>query len=153
MTTRLTDALDARGRKVTVYAKGFLGYTRHEAKDLVVERKKYAQYSSAVSFQMRKTRERKYRGAVQTYHPTLVVLDGWGHFDPSKDTFEVTKSTTEMTVSVGRYSSCAPEWDIEFAAKLDAYVAKTDATVLRDYRKADTNNGSDGGRSLEDVAE
>lgn len=129
--------------KVTLYFRGGFGYTRIEAKEFECERKPFAQYKSAVSFRYKEPRKRKWRGGVQSHDPTLVVLDGWGHFSPDDPLTEATKTDTGFSVRESRFTCFSPEYDTEFTAKLAAYLeANEGVKVLEDFRGAKTHEAA-----------
>jgi hypothetical protein len=101
-------------RRVTVYFMGgFGGSVRAEASAFAHSVGPYAQHKSAVHYSLVRKGERRTRGLVQTYMPSLVVLDGWGHPDPEG------------------------HWIGGWSSKLDEYIASSCAVVVCDYRGHD----------------
>lgn len=115
--------------KVTLYVRAMFGVTKIEATKVTIEIKPYAQYPEAVWVRFLPKGKRKLRETVQSYKPSLVVLEGWGHPD-----------FTEMFHKVDggfmtRYASCDPRWETEFDEQLAQYLAKMqNVQVLADYR-------------------
>jgi hypothetical protein len=120
-------------RRVTVYFLGGLGYVKKEASAFGHQVSEYAQYKNAVRFAMVEKGCRRASGVVQTYKPSLVVLDGWGHPDP-----DGAWSDVGATESVGRHAGFATEWETEFGTKIDAYIAAGKGRVVCDYRGHNT---------------
>jgi hypothetical protein len=127
-------------KKVTLYVRGeFLGnVVRIEAKECEIKIGKFAQYPSAVWVNFKRARERNTRCFVQSYAPSLVVLEGWGHPEPGSAWIEGRATESGCVVSESKYSSCDPRWASDFDAFLAAYLAESGATVVADYRGFDT---------------
>ena len=127
--------------KVTVYvASEFgLGIKKIEATKLSIEVRPYAQYLTGIVVELLPKRMRRMRGFVQSYRPSLVVLEGWNHPDPDGmwDPSTV-KTDGDVTTQRARYSACDERWQTDFDAKIDAYIANG-ATVLYDFRKHNPN--------------
>lgn len=122
-------------RKVTLYFSGemFGNYTKIEASAFDFEITNYAQYPSAVHAVFVPKRSRNARGMWQTSHPSLVVLEGWGHPDPAPMMTEAEPcETTGLMTSRSRFSSFDPRWAGEFRGMLAAHVEKTGARVILD---------------------
>jgi hypothetical protein len=120
--------------KATLYTRnGFGAITRIEVKQASIEIRQYAQYNHAVECRFRKPRQRVDRGFVQTFQPDLLVLDGWGHPAPGA-AFESVSESADCSVSRARYSACDPRWARDFNAQIDAYLARSGARVVADYR-------------------
>ena len=68
-------------RKVTLYFKGeFLGnIIKYEVYLIDYGTQKYAQYDSAPYVSFMKPRGRTVLGMQQSYKPSLIILEGWGH--------------------------------------------------------------------------
>ena len=117
--------------KGTLYLQSSMlgSYTKIEATNIKITTGRHAQYDCAVHVRFVPKGKRSLRGFVQDYHPTLVVLEGWGHFDPD-DAFVRTSETSSIT----RHSSFSEEWETEFDAKLARYLASSKAVVLADFR-------------------
>lgn len=124
--------------KVTIYHRGMLGYRKVEAKQAEINVIRYAQYPRAVEITFRKPRQRNDRGFVETYRPSVVVLEGWGHFSPA-DAFTAPEDRGAVIVSQARHSSCSPAWDDEFSAALAAYLERSGAKVVADFRGFNTS--------------
>jgi hypothetical protein len=120
-------------RRVTVYFLGGLGYVKKEASAFGHQVSEYAQYEAAVRFAMVEKGHRKPVGVVQTYKPSLVVLDGWGHPDP-----DGAWTDSAHGEQVSRHVGFDDAWSAEFDAKLDAYIASGRGKVVCDYRNHDT---------------
>ena len=124
-----------RAGKVTIYFKSeFLGnVVKVEAKQIEIKVRSYAQYSQAVEFRYRKPRQRRDRGAVQTYQPSLLVLDGWNHPEPG-ESFRTIAKSADAELQQARYSSCDPRWESDFDALIAEHIEQTGARVLADFR-------------------
>lgn len=125
-------------QKVTIYFRGemFSNYHKIEATAHAVRLVKYAQYSSAVEFTFIPKGARKARGTVQTYQPSLLILEGWNHPDPAT-MFSDPESRGDVTVQRSRHASCAPEWDSEFNTLIESHITATGAKVVADFRGHD----------------
>ncbi len=123
-------------RKVTIYFRGEMmgNYHKIEARNYFAGTTSYAQYPAAVQFAWVPKGSRSARGSVQTFQPSLLILDGHGHPDPAS-MFGEKEDRGGVTIQRGRHSSCSPEWTSEFDAMIDAHVAATGAKVLADFRK------------------
>ncbi len=132
--TRITDRLEAR--KVTLYFRGGMGYAKIEARAFASGLIPYAQYSSAVEFAFLGKGQRLARGAVQTFQPSLLVLEGWGHPEPGAVYGAEEVTASGAIVRRGRFSACSPGWTTEFDAMIAAHIA-TGAKVVADYRGHD----------------
>lgn len=116
--------------KVTIYQRGMMGYYKREVMEFEVETGvKYAQFDNAVRYAYRKPRARRWMQGHETTFPSLVVLSGWGHFDP-KDSFEDIGDGWSRS----RHSACSSEWSEEFDAALSAYIERTGAEIVFDAR-------------------
>lgn len=123
-------------RKVTIYIEGMFGFSHVEASACEVEVRPYAQYPRAVHLTFIPKGARKPRGTVKYPHGDrtgagVVMLEGWGHPENLVEVFRRVDENGGIT----RYLSCDPRWATEFNEAFDAYVAKTGATVIADYRK------------------
>lgn len=118
-----------------MYVKGeFLGnIIKIEATEATIEIKPYAQYPNAVHVTFRKPRQRKDRGFVQSYRPSLLVLDGWGHPDPASPWKPISEGCSES-----KYMSCDERWQSDFDAAIEAYIETTGTLVLADFRNHDS---------------
>ena len=108
--------------KCTLYIAsefGF-GYKRVEARDVMIEKRPYAQHAEALHVTFTPKGARKERKFVNVAgNSKFYVLDGWGHPDLGKDLFIKAADGGQIT----RYASCDPRWDSDFKAALDAYQA------------------------------
>lgn len=122
-------------QKITLYRRSMLGYTKFECTKWGHAVRKYAQYESAVEVRFVPKRKRKPRYFMETSHPSTIILEGHGHPDPDSawGTPEVTENGT--VVRSARHSGFSPEWDNEFNAKIDRYLAESGAKVLLDLRE------------------
>lgn len=127
-------------RKVTLYFRGEMmgNYHKVEARAYFAGTTKHAQYPAAVQFAWVPKGSRAARGQVQTFQPSLVILDGHGHPDPAPMMGEK-EDQGGVTVQRGRHSSCSPEWTSEFNEMIDAHIVATGACVLADFRKHNPN--------------
>jgi hypothetical protein len=121
--------------KATIYFRGEMMGNIHkiEVRSFSVEVRPYAQYSAAIEARFVKKGGRQVLGFVQSYAPSLVVVEGWGHPDAAP-IFGPAVERDGVTVFRGRHSSCSPEWATEFDALLAAHVASTGAKILHDFR-------------------
>jgi hypothetical protein len=123
-------------KKVTLYIRGeFMGnFHKVEATAYKVDLVPYAQYVEAVRFTYKGKRQRLLREGVQTFRPSLVVLEGWGHVDPPSMWGKTETLTDGTIVAHGAHSGCSEGWQHDFDALLADYVVKSGAKVLHDYR-------------------
>lgn len=122
--------------KATVYFKTeFLGDVQKvEVREVAAVRKPWAQYDGAVEVTFKKPRQRKARQLLGSYRPFIVVLDGWGHPNPT-DSYDWSKSSTGCTVGTSRYSSFSDGYLTDFDDLLAEYFANhPEVVVLGDYR-------------------
>ena len=124
--------------KCTLYFAGLMGIVKVEAKDASTDVRPYAQYARGVYCAFRRARERLARGFVQSFQPSLLILEGWGHPEPD-GIFEDAPAVAagEAVSQRGRYASCDPRWSSDFNGQIDAYIAKTGTKVLADFRGHD----------------
>jgi len=120
--------------KVTIYTLGMFGYSKTEATNLTITVGPYAQYTSAVKYEFKPKGKRKLVGYTQGYNPSLVVLDGWGHPDPSDAMTAPEMSETGMVVRQTRYASYDSRYATEFNTMINAYIAEKGVKVVADYR-------------------
>ena len=125
--------------KVTVYVCGGFGYSKVEATEFSSELAPYAQYKSAVRYEYKPKGKRKMLGFVQSYQPSLLVLDGCGHPDPADAMTAPSVSETGMVVSQSRHLSFDPAYAAGFSSMINAYIAKGGVTVVADYRGHDSH--------------
>jgi hypothetical protein len=78
-------------------------------------------------------KKRKWCGYVDTYHPSTMVLDGWGHPTPPNP-FGNYRVSHGMLMKESRFLACAPEYSAEFNTAMDTYLAGGTAKVLADFR-------------------
>lgn len=123
-------------RKVTIYFHGEMFGCIHkiEARSYFVQTGAYAQYSSAVACYFVPKGGRNPRGITQTFRPSLLILDGWGHPEPAAMFGAEETSGEGVTVSRSRHSAFASEWQTEFDATITAHVAARGAVILADFR-------------------
>jgi hypothetical protein len=126
--------------KATIYLRGMISMTRTEVRDLRIEIRPYAQYDSAVHVSFVPKGGRSRRGFVESHSPSLVVLDGWGHVEPASMFIASETSDSGVECSRGRYSACDPRCLADFGALLSAYVARTGAKIVADYRTHNASN-------------
>ena len=119
--------------KCTMYVSTAFGYVRKEVTVLTIGIKPYAQYPSAVHVYYKEPRQRSLRGFIQSYQPNVVVLDGWGHPDPTS-AFTAEEEVDGVTCSRSRHMSYSDEYSKEFSSFLNAYKEKTKVNVLADFR-------------------
>lgn len=120
-------AIVAKLNRGTLYVRSeFLGnYVAIEAKDIEVAFRPYAQYASAIEVRFTPKGARKPRGFIQDYSPSLVVLDGWGHFSPAS-AYDGTSTSRHLCHSEG--------WSKDFAGELAAYLERSGAKIAADFR-------------------
>ena len=121
-----------KNEKVTIYFRGGMGaYCKVEAKAFEIEVGPYAQYGQAVTCRFIPKGARNVRGFVQTYAPSLVIVKGWGHFEPESMMAPAEPGNVEgVTIQRGRHSVCSPKWDENFGAA----IAGSSALVVHDFR-------------------
>lgn len=129
----MTPAL--KEQKVTLYFRGETMGNIHkiEARAFSTRLRPWAQFSSSVEVRFLKKGARRVLGFIQSYQPSLVILDGWGHPDPAP-IFGPAVQRNGVEISRGRHSACSPEWSTEFDAMLAAHVAEKGAKILHDFR-------------------
>ncbi len=122
-------------RKVTIYFRSemFGNYLKIEARSYFTEIKPYAQYPSAVKFSWVPKGARSARAFIQTYRPSLLILDGHGHPDPAP-MFGEEKDEGGVSARRSQHLSFSEEWDTEFNEMIRAHVVATKAKVLADFR-------------------
>ena len=140
MTDRTT-LIDTKARFTLYFRQDMgLGYTKVEVSALTLKQGKWAQYSNAISGEY--TRKRCKRSSMlpsQTFQPSLVVLEGWGHpQSPSIWDESTRKEGADVTTVQARYSSCDPRWSQDFRASLARYVETSGAKVLFDFHELQT---------------
>jgi hypothetical protein len=129
--------------KATIYSENSfgMGYSKHEVRALKIHAAPYAQYSSAIHVQFVPKGARRGRSFTQTYKPTLVVLDGWGHTLAPPSMFGTPEvSPRGLVVRQGRHSGFSDEWGNEFRAQLAAYLeSNPGARLMADYHGFNTH--------------
>lgn len=125
-----------RHGRATIYKKGGLGMVKVEVSQVSTELTPYAQYQAAVRVRYTAKGKRTEVGYVDTYQPTTLVLDGWGHPAPDSIWDEATRRVDDQGTGTvrGRYTACDPRWQKDFDRMIAAYIARTGAKVLRDFR-------------------
>ncbi len=122
-------------RATLMYRDGVVGgaYKVLQVRDVEVRTGDYAQYEAAlfVSFTVKGARRRV--SLVDTYAPSLVILDGW--LEPSvPDAYQpVEDRGNGVTVKKTRALSCSSVWTTEARA-----AAVATGKVLADYHEHDT---------------
>lgn len=120
--------------KATIYFRGELMGNVHkmEVRSFGVKTGAYAQYTSAITCKFVKKGGRSVLGFVQTFQPSLLILEGWGHPDPA-GIWGDEKTANGVTTRAGRHSACSPEWAKEFDSMIAEHI-KGGAKVLHDFR-------------------
>lgn len=124
-------------RRVTIYVASQLGLgiVKIEASAFAHKVGPCAQHGAAVHFAFVPKGGRSERTSVEPTHPSLLVLDGWGHPDPDDVWTEAAPTCSpDVTVQTGRHRSFSPAWRTEFASKIDPYIAAGRGRVVADYR-------------------
>lgn len=131
-------------KKVTLYFRGGFGFAKIEARAYAVEVGAYAQYASAVTCTFIGKGQRVKRGFVQTFQPSLLILEGWGHPDTA-DIYGPAQTSADGSVTTlrGRFLSCSPEWSTEFEAMIAQHISAGSASgkpvkVVADYQGHDS---------------
>ena len=125
--------------RVTFYVRGGCGnFVKTECRCIATTIAPWAQHRAALTVRYVARGARKARGVVYASSPSVVVLAGWGH--PDADGMMIGERTEgAVTTSHSRYMSCDPRWSADFDAMLSAYVAKSGARIVADYRNHDTH--------------
>jgi hypothetical protein len=124
----MTDKLDTLPTEqtfsnVTFYVKGGMSITRVDAKTLKIKVKQYAQYERAIFLTWLGKGKRQERGMViSPYHTFFVLVNRADAIDPDSMLDSTTRQVSDNgTVTTrGRYSSCDPRWQTDFAGKIEA---------------------------------
>ena len=121
---------------VTVYTpgSGFGNLNRYEGKLLKHGTKKYAQFNNAPFVEIVPKGKRKPLSFLKAYKPMILILEGHQHPEPASLYKEAKFSSPDVVVSESRYAACDDRWDTDFDKLIDAYIAKTGASVIADYR-------------------
>jgi hypothetical protein len=124
--------------KVTIYYVGEfgMGVRKIEAKEVTICVGPFAQYASAIEVTFKAPRQRRSRYFRQTSHPSILVLDGWGHPDPEA-IFKAPEPghTPGVTVATAKFTAFDPAWRRNFDRVIGSYIELTGAVVVADYRK------------------
>jgi hypothetical protein len=124
--------------KATIYIGGLFGVRKTEVRALEITTGPYAQYPNSVSVMFVEKGKRATQGYRLTNDPHLVILEGHGHLEPDGMMGAASTRENGVIATQSRYASCDPRWRSDFDAQLTAYLAKTGAKVLHDYRGHDT---------------
>ena len=119
----------------TLCVNGMFGYRLIHVRDLQIEIVKYAQYDHAVRVTYIEKGKRKRVGFMETYQPSLVVLQGHTTIALKPDMEDLGGGCSRT-----RHASVDPAWRDEFNAALEA----SDAVVLRDFRDYNPHTGEAG---------
>jgi hypothetical protein len=124
-------------KKVTIYKKGDFGHNSYEASAYFLQSRPWAQYDNAFEVTFLPKGAKNIRQYQETYHPSTVILEGWGH--PSgKSLVPMMRLTSspgaEVTTSVSRHLSHSPEWGKEFGSAIDQYIKANKVKVILDLR-------------------
>ena len=115
-------------KKVTIYRQREMGmgYNRIEATSFFHQLIPYAQYPQAHQVIFTPKGARKPREYMDTYRPTTIVIEGWGHPEPEGI----------MAGAVGGHSrlSMDPTWNKNFNRMIDSYIKEKKAKVIIDVR-------------------
>src|SRR5262245_22095797 len=116
--------------KATLYLADLWGYDRIEAKNVTWSVERYARHGSAARVEYTPRGKRKRETAMITTIP-LVILEGWDHPDPPNK-YGPTQQRSYGVSRTTRRAGGDPEWDYEFRAFLNGYVAGSQAQVILD---------------------
>lgn len=120
--------------KATVYEQDLWGYRKIEVTNIIWSIVPHAQYANAIKIVYTLRDKRKPSVVIATGGNGIVVLDGWGHPDPPPTFAPKDSQQREQGIRETRRHSCDPEWDSEFKAFLDGYIAGAHPSVLLDTR-------------------
>ena len=120
---------DFHKKKATIYKAGDMGfgYRKTEVSSYFHQLRPYAQYPQAHEVLFLPKGARNPRHYYDTYKPSTIILEGWGHPDPAG-------IMTGATGGVSR-RSFDPAWKNEFDNMIDAYVKSKGVKVLLDIRQ------------------
>lgn len=131
-------------KNVTLYTRNSMmgNISAIECREVRVTVRPYAQYSHAVHVEFVKKGARKFRGFVQSYRPSLVIVDGYKALKPA-GLFERGKKTTFEGGSMeqAQYAGCSEEWGNDFATDLDKWAAETGREIVADFRNHNSHRG------------
>ena len=122
--------------KATLYLSDLWGYDRIEVSNVTWRFECYAQYKNAARVEYTRRGKRKPETAMITNIP-LVILGGWDHPAPPAKCGPPKPVGLHAITQTTRRNSCDPEWEHEFSAFLDGYLAGSHAAVLADFRGHD----------------
>ena len=131
-------AKSEKGPLVTIYKSGemmgsIVKYVGYLDKHWVGN---YAQYQDAAFVRFTPKGKRLLRQLTDYYNKSLLIVEGDG---PEPDDMWG-KSETQgegvnaVTVKQGRYSSCSPQWRVDFNNMIDPLIANGTVKVVADYR-------------------
>lgn len=119
--------------KATIYMGDLWGYDRVEASNVTWRFESYAQYENVGRVEYTPRGKRKRKTAMATATP-VIILEGWGHPDPPRKWGPIEQFDEFTTTQTTRRLACDPEWEHEFQAFLDGYLAGSGTRVLQDFR-------------------
>jgi hypothetical protein len=129
----------------TIYrSAGGCPYERTEAREIIIQLSRHAQFAAAVI--ITSTRKGTRKRLQMTYLAgKLVVLEGWGHppppgiWDKGASVNSITERRTGITVTTRASRNCLgnSSWDTEFNAFLEDYLAHSGVKMVADYREHD----------------
>ena len=116
--------------KATIVSKCEFGFSHRvtHVRDLRVHIGPCAQYSAAVHASFVVKGQRKRRGLIETYNPSLIVLEGWVNVDVG-DMFGEGVTENGTTAKMSRHLGFSDAWGEEARAAVKASGAK----VVRDF--------------------
>jgi len=117
--------------RVTMYLQGLWGYERTEIQDVSWNTVRHAQHADAIRIEYTERGKRKPQVIVITDSRGLVLLDEWDHPLPPATFVPGDEKDALVRVKQTKRVSCDPEWDREFQALLDGYLAGSHATHVR----------------------
>lgn len=130
--------------RATLYYLGGFGIKRVECRTLRVRLVKFAQYASAVEVYFIEKGKRTPRGTKEGHDPRIVVLAGWGHFEPPSALDRMPDDGSGTVCERSRFTSFAPEWVLEMDRLIDAHLAKHPQALVADYRGRDCTQALEG---------
>jgi hypothetical protein len=129
----------------TIYrSAGGSPYERSEARDIIIQLGRHAQFAAAVIITFTRKGTRR-RFEMTHFGGKLVILEGWGHppppgiWDKGANVNLITERRSGITVTANA-SSIRPgdsSWDAEFNAFLEHYLAHSGVKIVADYREHD----------------
>ncbi len=121
--------------KVTIFTRGGFGnILKVEAKLVEHGKRKYAQYDSVPFVKFVPKGKRKPVGIQCSYKPYVMILEGWGHELEPDGFYGSTEDRGDVQVRRSRYSSCDPQWEVDFDGKFNHYIKNKSVSVVADYR-------------------